>query len=151
MSITRPEIKEKVIKWITDENWSYNIVNDPNFYFLCKVSSDQNIVHIGIEKRIDRITIHYTVTLTQNLHNSYKLAIDKEDFWFDLKVELILLGVNANAIPNFNELQTIDVFTMIYFDAFSQDRFINSIIKIIDAMELCLFMWKKFVESQQSA
>ncbi|MBA3750784.1 MAG: DUF2299 family protein [Nitrosopumilus sp.] len=147
--LTRPEIKEKITKWIVDENWSYNIIDDPNFYFLCNIVDDQNIVYVGIEKRIDRITIHYPVTLTQNLHNSYKLAIDKEDFWFDLKVELMLMDVNANAIPNFEELQTIDVFIMIYFDAFLQDKFIHSVIKIIDAMGLCLYMWKKFVESQQ--
>ncbi len=143
------EIEEKIKRWIAAEKWSYEIVNDPSFHFLCSISDGQNdIVFVGIEKTVDRVTIHYTAEMTAEDHQSYKLSREKYNFWFDLKISLMNMEIAAKAIPNIEELRTIDLFSMIYFDAFSQDRFIHSIIKIFDAMGLCQLMWKEFSDSQ---
>ena len=144
------EIEDKIKRWIVAERWSYEIVNDPNFHFLCSISDGQNIVFVGIEKKIDRITIHYTADMTPEDQQSYKLSREKYDFWFELKISLMHMEIAVKAIPSIEELKTIDLFSMIYFDAFSQDKLIHSIMKIIDAMGLCQFLWKEFGNSQWS-
>ncbi len=61
----------------------------------------------------------------------------------------MLISVIADFAPSFDELSKIDVSTAIYFDGFSRDKFINSILKIADAIDLCIIMWKEFTESSQ--
>lgn len=147
--LTRSEIEEKIPKWITDENWSYDMIEDPKHHFLCNVSDGQNTVSVGIEKRIERVVIHNTSYMNSEAQNSYKLSPNKLDFWFDLKVNLMFLGIIPMPIPNTEVLQFIDLSSMIYFDAFSRDKFIHSIIKIIEANGLCHYMWELFVDSQR--
>jgi hypothetical protein len=144
------EIQEKITQWVSDEKWSHDTVDDPKFHFLYKVVIDgQNAVFVGMEKGIDRITIHYLSTMHPDLQNSYKLSPKehKHDFWYDLKVKLLVLDVGIMAIPNVDELHKIDILHMIYLDAFSRDRFIRSTIRVIDAAAIFHYMWKNFVES----
>ena len=53
-------IQEKIIRWASDEKWSYGTIDDSKFHLLFKVVIDgPNAVFVGVEKGIDRITIHY--------------------------------------------------------------------------------------------
>jgi hypothetical protein len=116
------------------------------------VIDGQNAVFVGAEKGIDRITIHYLSTMHPELQNSYKLSPKehKHEFWYDLKVKLLLLDVGIMAIPNVDELHKVDILHMIYFDAFSRDRFIRSAIRVIDAAAIFHYVWKIFVENHGS-
>lgn len=65
----------------------------------------------------------------------YKLAPKnkKDDFWIDLKMKLVLVGVNVNPMPNIENLQSIQIAKLIYFDRWSQDRLINTMLKVAEA------------------
>ena len=131
------------------ENWICNESTAPNYEILYTVSDGQDIIFVGIEKGKERISIHFKADMTKDEQNSYMLSPDKYDFWYPLKVNLMLMGINTLAIPNEKKPQIIDLFIWIYFDGFTRDRFINSIIKIIDGMGLCRLMWKNFGKSHQ--
>ncbi len=98
MSI-QSEIEDKIKRWIVAEQWSYEIVKDPNFHFLCSISDGQNIVFVGIEKRIDSITIHYTADMTPEDQQSYKLSREKYDFWFDSRLVLCIWKLLQKQFP----------------------------------------------------
>ena len=91
--LTRSEIEEKIPKWITDENWSYDMIEDPKHHFLCNVSDGQNTVSVGIEKRIERVVIHNTSYMNSEAQNSYKLSPNRLIFGLTLRLILCFWGL----------------------------------------------------------
>ncbi len=48
-------------------------------------------------------------------------------------MKLVLVGVNFNPMPNIENLQSIQIAKLIYFDRWSQDRLINTMLKVAEA------------------
>jgi hypothetical protein len=147
---TKTEIANKMIEWMKAEGWNCKEVEDPQYQILYTVSDGQTTISVGIENKIERVNIYCRINLLSDAQNSYKLSPNKQIFWFELKVRLMLLGVHLTALPNFQTPQFFNLFEAIYFDAFTRDKLIHSIINIIDGAGLCNLMWQQFVMSQQS-
>ena len=83
----------------------------------------------------------------------YKLAPKnkKDDFWVDLKMNLVNVGVNVDPKPDIENLQSIQIAKLIYFDRWSQDRLINTMLRVTEALELTELIFRNFSEkmSQQ--
>ena len=90
------------------------------------------------------VTIQKTFSLPSEIRTSYGLSPHKRDFVSELKIYLMLIDVFLELTPSIDKLENIDVFTVIYFDGLFRDRFIHSILKIADAIEMCIILWKKF-------
>lgn len=60
------------------------------------------------------------------------------------------MNVGTNVEPNLDTLKSIQLSEWIYFDGLTQDKFIDTTTKIIDALDLCNIMWRKFVDSIKS-
>jgi hypothetical protein len=149
----RLDIAKRLIEWIGEEgNLKFNETEDSNsnYQVLYEVSDGQTMIFVGIEKKVKRVSIHKRIDLSLDVQNSYKLSPNKEGFWYDLKVRLVFLGVNIIALPNHLTPKIIDLFEYIYFDAFTQDRWIHSIMNIINGYGLCSYMWEQFAISHQS-
>lgn len=131
-----------------EEKWKIEDIKDPNYQILYRVTNGPNIIFIGIENDIERVSLHCSANMTTDAQGSYKLTFNKYDFWYGLKINLMLMGINTIALPNIEKPQIIDLFKWIYFDGFTRDNFINSIIKVIDGMGLCRYMWEQFANSQ---
>lgn len=149
--LSRQEAEEKLTEWIKEQgNLEYKEIENPDYQILYEVSDGQNMIFAGIEKEIKRVSIHKTIDLSIDVQNSYKLSLHKEGFWYDLKVKLMFLGVNINALPNHITPKIIDVFEWIYLDTFTQDRLIHSIMNVINGHGFCNYIWEQFALSQQS-
>jgi len=46
--------------------------------------------------------------------------------------------------PNIEEIKEIHIAKFVYMDEFSRNKFIHSIMKLADATDLCIIMWKRF-------
>ncbi len=147
--LTREEIKQKIVTWINENNWSHTEFSTPTVYFHCIINlKDGRKYNIVIEKIIDRIDFISTIDVPEDYQSSYKLSKDKYKFWTDLKVNLMLMDISTMVYPNLEELKTLEISAVLYFDAFSQDRFMQLTNKFADAIGLCNIMWKKFIDSQ---
>jgi|GEM_PF-3441523 hypothetical protein len=81
--LKRYKIIDNITKWIAEEEWQYNILNDLNFHFYCNISVGYIPVLLGIDKKIDRIIIHNYVALSEDMKKSFGLLhiSVKHDFW----------------------------------------------------------------------
>lgn len=142
---TFEEIDTNIQRWMSEESgWKFFKVADSNYrggYSLTIKNNNQ--IGVIIEK-IDRITIQKTFSLPSDIKTSYSLSPHKYNFVQELKVYLMLLDVVLELTPSIEKLEKIDVAIVIYFDGFSRDKFIHSILKIADAIEMCIILWKKF-------
>jgi hypothetical protein len=146
----KSDIVKNILQWMKAENWTCEEVKAPNYEILYSVTYADSTVLVGIEKSVERISIHFKADMNDDEKISYMLAPDSYDFWYPLKVNLMLMGINTLALPNHEKPQLIDLFIWIYFDGFTRDRFINSVIRIIDGMGLCKLMWKNFGQHHYS-
>ena len=60
------------------------------------------------------------------------------------------LGVNTIAIPDIQSPRIIDLFEYIYFDAFTRNKLIHSIMNIINGNGYCNYLWEQFALSHLS-
>ena len=144
---TFEEIDTNIQKWMSEEqDWTYQIENGIGFRKGYVVTL-KNCKRIGIIiDNIDRITIQTKDKIPDDYLNSYKLSPNKYDFIYDLKIYLMGMDVALELIPDIEKLESTNIFTLIYFDGFSRDKFINSILKIADAKDLINIMWKRFTD-----
>jgi hypothetical protein len=149
--LTREQIEFNILKWFDEENWSYTIFENPAVYFQCILNRKDHSYNIVIEKDKDRIDLIKDIELPLEFQKSYKLSKDKYKFWTDLKVNLMQMEIGTNVSPSLEELETLRLSIVIYFDAFTQDKFMGAAVKFDDAIGLCDIMWKKFVDSQVSS
>ncbi len=148
------EIEEKILKWIKDEEWSHEKINEFDTFvipFAYAITLNNSIkLFIGIEKALDRFTIQHKITIAEDSRNSYKLSLKKQDFFYDLKITLMLMGIGIDINPNIEEIQSMELSKFIYLDEFSRNKVINSILKMGSAAQLCMIKWTKFIKESLS-
>jgi hypothetical protein len=147
--LNKEEAVEKILKWLNYEQWKYSVRdNEPNFHLVCKVDlSQDNGFLVCIEKTVERVIIFSKIKFSDEDLSNYKLSAEKYRFWIDLKTYLILMNVSTKIEPNLDALESIELSKWIYFDGLTQNKFIDTITKVTDAIELCNIMWAKFVDS----
>jgi hypothetical protein len=149
--MNREEAKENVSRWLSQEGENQWKVqpngNDPRYYFTWNVELAGIPAVICIEKKVDRVDIIGNIMLEEDDMTAYKLTPDRQRFWTNLKMHTFPIGVMVNAIPNSDQLETIQFAKMIYFDALTQDNLMNTLIRIFDAMEIGEFVFRRFIES----
>lgn len=151
----KAEVKDQIIKWLSKEkNWSFQEHPDLNYYFTCKVKMSERMgCNVCIENDIERVDVIANGKFSESDAIRYKLAPKnkKDDFWVDLKMNLVNVGVNVDPKPDIENLQSIQIAKLIYFDRWSQDRLINTMLRVTEALELTELIFRNFSEkmSQQ--
>jgi hypothetical protein len=81
----------------------------------------------------------------------YLLSPDKLRYWTELKVNLMLMGIGTTIEPenDVERLESIQLLSVIYFDGLNQDRFMDKVNKINEALGLCNIMWRKFIDKSK--
>jgi hypothetical protein len=148
----REEIKKQVLDWLSQEkDWKIEINSEEEehyYYFSCKVELKKGMsCGVAIEKDVERVNIIVNGKFSENDVTSYKLSPSRRNFWIDLKVNLMLIGVNVTPNPNMEELESIRLAKPIYFDGWSHDKFIETILKVTDAVEMVQFTFHLFGET----
>jgi hypothetical protein len=59
------------------------------------------------------------------------------------------MGVNVVAIPNVDDLASLQVNKPIYFDGWSQDKFVETMLKVTDAVEVAELYFKTFAQGMR--
>jgi hypothetical protein len=147
------EIDSKIVKWLELEGWQFEKLDEPNYYSLYRTfQNEYSGFDVGIEKKIERVNIFVKTGFTEKDRNSFMLSPDKISFWIDLKEKLMLLGVSTKIDPedNVDKLKSIELSRSIYFDALTQDKFIDTSTKVTDGLALCNLMWRKFIDSSKN-
>jgi hypothetical protein len=150
------QIKEQILKWLSQEkDWNIQVNPETDYYFCCTVKmSEAGGCNVCIERDIDRVNVISNGKFTEGDAINYKLSPKKkkEEFWIALKTNLVHVGVNVDPKPDFENLETIQVAKLIYFDALSQDKLVNTMLKVTDAMDLIQLIYRNFSEemSRQS-
>ena len=146
----REEVKDQIIRWLSyEKNWSFQEHPDPIYYFTCKVQMSESLgCNVCVENDIERVDIITNGKFSQSDSIKYKLAPKnkKDDFWLDLKIRLVHVGVNVNPMPDIENLRSIQIAKLIYFDRLSQDRLINTMLKVAEALELTELIFRNFSE-----
>jgi hypothetical protein len=155
----REEIKQQILQWLSQEKqWQVVVSKEEDrkisdyYYFFCKVilSGDMNC-DVGIEKDVDRVNIMVNPVIAQPDASSYKLSPkpDKYMFWIQVRISLAQMGVNVVAIPNVDDLASLQVNKPIYFDGWSQDKFVEAMLKVTDAVEVAELYFKTFAQDMR--
>ena len=139
----RDEIKKQIQAWLLEESelqkWKIGFIKDEDYYYSCyKIldKKDIDICTICIEKNIDRVILMNEISFSKQDGINYKLSKEKERYWIDLKISLMNLRVDVQAIPDVESMEKMQVRKLIYFDGWSRDRFMNDLLTIMDASEL---------------
>jgi hypothetical protein len=120
---------------------------DGHYYFVWNVEAGRIPATVCIESDVVRVNIICNGSFDESDKTAYKLTLDKHLFWSNLKMHTFPMGVIVNALPNVEELENVQFIKMIYFDALTQDNLINTIIRVIDALEIGGFAFRRFIES----
>ena len=70
--------------------------------------------------------------------------LEKEKFWYDVRLRLIPLRVGILTIPDVDNIEEIQLQKTIYFDGWSRDRLMNDFFIMMDASELVELLFRKF-------
>jgi hypothetical protein len=153
----REEIKQQMLNWLSQEkDWQVMVSKEYeeryNYYFFCRVifSEDMNC-SVAIEKDVERVNIMIDAPFVEDDASSYKLSPtpDKGRFWLQMKITLAQIGVNVAPIPNVEQLARLQVNKPIYFDGWSHDKFIETLFKVADGIEVAELFFKSFAESMR--
>jgi hypothetical protein len=123
---------------------------DGHYYFVWNVEAGRIPATVCIERDVVRVNIICNGSFDESDKTAYKLTLDKHLFWSNLKMHTFPMGVIVNVLPNVEELENVQFIKMIYFDALTQDNLINTIIRVIDALEIGGFAFRRFIESLES-
>jgi hypothetical protein len=141
------EIENNIVKWIKDEQWYYrkndekDDIGVSNFHFVYNVTLKNGInVTIGIEKSIDRLNIQHKLDIADTLQKISNLSAKKYDFFYDLQLKIMLMDIHMAIDPSIEAIQSIYMAQFIYLDEFSRNKFINSIVKLGNAVFVCIMM-----------
>jgi hypothetical protein len=148
----REEIKHQIVGWLAQEkDWRVVISTSEEeryYYFSCKVDLPGGLgCNVAIERDVERVNIIANGVFSENDVTSYKLNPSRKNFWIDLKVNLMHIGVNVHANPSVEELVSIQLSKPIYFDGWSHDKLIEAILKVTDGLELVEFTFHLFAEA----
>jgi hypothetical protein len=148
----REEIKNQILDWLSQEkDWQVVASKEEEehyYYFSCRVELTKDMsCNVAIEKDVERVNIIANGKFSENDVTSHKLSPSRKNFWIDLKVNLIHMGVNVAVNPNVEQLDSIQLGKPIYFDGWSHDKFIETILKVTDALELVEFTFHLFAEA----
>lgn len=147
----REQVKEQIIEWLNEEqqDWQFRISkNEEVYYFSSLVKLGETLgCNVCIDKNIDRVIVVSIAKLSEQDGKSYRLTPQRKKFWTDLKMKLVPIGVSVNALPDLDNLESIQLIKLIYFDAWSRDKLIESILKVADALELTQLVFNNFAES----
>ncbi len=88
---------------------------------------------VGVEKDVDRVNIMVNPVIAEDDASSYKLTpkSNKYMFWTRVRIGLAQMGVNVAPIPNVDDLESLQVNKPIYFDGWSQDKFVETMLKVL--------------------
>lgn len=160
--MNREEIKEQIKIWLTEEikTQDWKIIhqeNEPYYYYCCTITK---IIHQKIEEKTEKIEISLSTTcidkdiervilfnlikFSKSDSTNYKLSLEKEKFWNDVRLRIMSLGVGIHAIPDIENIEQIQLRKIIYFDGWSRDRFMNDFFTMMDAAELVELLFRKF-------
>jgi hypothetical protein len=147
--LKKDEVKEQILKWLSQEqDWKVEVSTDPYYYFTCLVRLSESMgCNICIENHIERVNVIGNAMLSQSDRINYKLSAEKDEFWIDLRMNLIHVGINVAAIPGIESLESIQLTKPIYFDGLSQDKFIDVILRVTDALELAELIFRNFSDA----
>lgn len=157
----RQEIKEQIDTWLREENkekdWEIKQEKMNEYYYSCTLTkiidqiiegeiqkTEAGLCTICIDKDIERVILFTIIKFSKSDSTNYKLSLEKTEFWFDLRLQLIPLGVGINPIPDIDNIEKIQLTKIIYFDGWSRDRFMNDILIMMDATEIVEILFKKF-------
>jgi hypothetical protein len=150
--LKRSVVDAKVVAWLKSEEWKVQKVNDPNYYsFYDVIKSETNKFNLSIENDIERVTLFIRVKFEDDDRKMYLLSPDKLRYWTELKVNLMLMGIGTTIEPenDVERLESIQLLSVIYFDGLNQDRFMDKVNKINEALGLCNIMWRKFIDKSK--
>jgi hypothetical protein len=162
--LNREEIKEQIKTWLAEEikTQDWKIIHnedDPYYYYWCTITRTRTVIQkiekqiekieislctACIEKDIERVILFNNIKFSKSDSTNYKLSLEKEKFWYDVRLRLMPLRVNINAIPDIENIEQIELRKIIYFDGWSRDRFMNDFFTMIDAAELVELLFIRF-------
>jgi hypothetical protein len=153
----REEIKQQILDWISQEkDWKVELFDEKvqeeenNYYFYSRVILSENTnCNVAIEKNVERVNVMVNAAFAKDDASSYKLSRDRHRFWIDMRISLAQMGVNVAAIPNVEELAGLQVSKLIYFDGWSHDKFIETLLKVTDGLIVAEFYFKNFADSMR--
>ena len=149
----REQVKQQILDWLSQEqrqqDWEVDVSDrDRHYYFSCLVRLSEKIgCNVCIDKDIERVIVITNATLPTNDIMRYKQSPDKLRLWTDLKMNLVLIGVNIVANPDVENLDSIQLIKTIYFDGWSRDRFMDTILKVTDGLELSELIFANFFQN----
>ena len=128
--MNREEIKEQIKIWLTEEtktqDWNLKQhENDHYYYYCCTIT---RIIHPKIEEKIEKIEISLCtacidkdvervillnlIKFSKSDSTNYKLSLEKEKFWYDVRLRLMPLGVGIQATPDIENIEQIQLATL---------------------------------------
>jgi hypothetical protein len=148
-ALKKDEIKQQILQWIAQEqDWKIEVSNDHYYYFACLIRLGHDMsCNVCIEQHIERVNIIANAKLSERDRLNYKLTPGREKFWIDLKMNLIHVGVNVTAFPEVENLESVQLAKTIYFDGWTQDKFIDTILKVTDALEMTELIFRNFSDT----
>ena len=160
--LNREEIKEQIKTWFVEETkmQHWKIVhneNDLNYYYYCTITKiinqvieekiekiESGLCTICIDKDVERVILFTNIKFSKSDSTNYKLSLEKEKFWNDVRLRLMPLRVGIYAIPDIDNIEQLQLRKIIYFDGWSRDRVMNDFFTMIDAAELVELLFRKF-------
>lgn len=126
------EVKDKIKKWLTDEELYDNEVVDKNAQFNF-VAKHQNIILHVFQPLSKKDSI--LVVCSLNLNEEQKKRLTNVE-----KMELYQKLLSTDSLfefhPNINELENIRIQDFIFYDGLSKNEFMKTIFKLLKTVQI---------------
>ena len=143
---------EKDIKlWLEEEKWIIEDVkrfNQNIIDYIITLTNNQKLDLI-IDRDFDRIIIKRSFNLSNEFQTN-KLTSFKDDFLSELKIFLMVMDIYIQIDPTSANSESINIMYYLYFDGFSKNKFIHSMYKMEEIIDLCINMQKKFIDRHRT-
>jgi hypothetical protein len=126
----KKQIMEKVKQWLTEENYQFNQIEDPNSYFHFQLQNPNVSIYSG-KSEIDSMTLATFIRFPKLDKQMFSfIAIEGKKFFWNLQNALNQLNVSYSLYPNIESIERVDINKKIYFDGLTKNTVFNVLLDI---------------------
>jgi hypothetical protein len=149
------QTRQKIMKWLQDEKWRYNIEKDDDSIFNLVVHPNEsdNVKVIITDVQAQKIAIITRISFREMDITAYVRLSEsaKREFLMSLEILLIQINIIYRVFPNPpHEIHGMELQRNIYFDGLTTDKFFDSIVALLRGLRIFRMSYHSLYESEPS-
>jgi hypothetical protein len=136
------QIKEKILQWLKDESIDFTMEENPYLDFQINIK-EPNISIFSYKDKPDSIEFATYASLIAEDKKAFIALKNNEEklkILWDLERSLLQINVGHKLLPNYKNLEKVEIYKKLYFDGLSKNTFMDTMFGVQRGIKLVELM-----------